>query len=171
MDKLRFQDWARAKQIHNDFVNKVLQCKSHVICTNRVKQDYAIETNDKGKATPVKLGLADKQSEGLNYEFTIVLDVNKNHLCHADKDRTRLFDNKEDFIITEGTGKAIRDWCKGSSSFKEEEIAIQECLTLVNNAKDTKELLEIWNEMPANLKTNNQIKLQFSQKKQELTGA
>jgi hypothetical protein len=34
------------------------------------------------------------------------------HLCEVDKDRTRMFADKPDFVITSETGKMIRDWCE-----------------------------------------------------------
>lgn len=165
----RFQDWAAAKKIHAQFVNELLQCKAHIICTNRVKQDYAVETNDKGKAVVTKLGMANKQQEGLDYEFTIVFDINPQHLAHADKDRTMLFTDREDFKITEETGELVRNWCKGTSVSKEVEIDIQDSLSLVNNATDIKELVSIWNDMSQILKSNEKIKTEFTKKKNELT--
>ena len=37
--------------------------------------------------------------------------MNENHLAKASKDRTGLFMNKPEFIITSETGKIILDWC------------------------------------------------------------
>ena len=130
--------------------------------------DYALETNEKGKANVRKVGLKDNQSEGLNYEFTIVFDINSNHLAHADKDRTMLFTENEDFKITELTGESIRNWCQGSDSSKFLEIDIQDSLTAVNNVTTIEGLLSIWNEMSIELKSNEKIKEQFTKKKTEL---
>lgn len=166
---MKFQDWANAKKIHNKFINEILQCKAHVICTNRVKQDYAVETNEKGKAVVTKLGLANKASEGMEYEFTIVFDINNQHLAHVNKDRTGLFSDKADFRISEETGKIIRDWCDGGSVEKNLEIDIQDYLTMVNNSETIEDLLAVWKDMPENLKQNEKIKETFSEKKKLIT--
>ena len=49
--------WRVATPLQNAFVHKIRQSKIHLIATMRVKQDYVIEQNDKGKAVPKKVGL------------------------------------------------------------------------------------------------------------------
>ena len=49
--------------------------------------------------------------EGLDYEFTVVLELDLKHQALVSKDRTGLFMDKPPFIITSGTGKIIREWC------------------------------------------------------------
>ena len=61
--------------------------------------------NENGRMKPVKIGLAPVQREGIDYEFTVVLDIDKDsHFYSASKDRTKLFDGKPDKISFE-TGK------------------------------------------------------------------
>ena len=48
--------------------------------------------------------------DGIDYEFTIVFDINIKHQAIASKDRTNLFMNKPDFTITPTTGQIILDW-------------------------------------------------------------
>ena len=49
--------------------------------------------------------------DGIDYEFTIVLDIDLKHHATASKDRTGLFIDKPEFTITPATGEAILNWC------------------------------------------------------------
>jgi len=49
---------------------------------------------------PEKVGLKGVTREGLDYEFTIVLELDLKHQATATKDRTQLFMDKPSFIIT-----------------------------------------------------------------------
>lgn len=104
-----YTNWASITKEHEQFKSKILNSKSHLICTMRSKQDYVLEMNDKGKSIPKKVGLAPIQRDGMEYEFTLVLDVAMDHQAVSSKDRTGLFDGKV-FIPTEDTGKTLMKW-------------------------------------------------------------
>ncbi len=96
--------WRDVTPLHNALVQAVLASPCHIIATIRCKTDYA---NDNGK--PVKVGLAPVQREGLDYEFTSVLDISQNHLATVSKDRTGLFPDTP-FSITPKVGELLLDW-------------------------------------------------------------
>ena len=104
-----FAAWRTITPEHNALVDAMLQSPCHVIATMRAKQDYVLETNDKGKQTPKKVGLAPVQREGMEYEFTVMLDVDMHHVASASKDRTSLFDGRF-FKITQETGAELLAW-------------------------------------------------------------
>jgi len=105
-----FTNWGKITPRQTAFVQKILNCNSHVISTMRTKQDYVLNEKN-GKFVPEKVGLKTIMRDGIDYEFTIVLDMDLKHFAKASKDRTNLFMDKPDFIITPDTGKAILDWC------------------------------------------------------------
>lgn len=109
-----FTNWAKVTPRQKAFVDKILQSKAHIIATMRTKQDYVLNQKD-GKFIPEKVGLKSIQRDGMDYEFTIVFDVDIKHFAVASKDRTGLFSEKSDFIISEETGKEVLDWCNSSS--------------------------------------------------------
>jgi len=76
----------------------------------RTKQDYVLNEKN-GKLVPEKVGLKSVQRDNVDYEFTIVLDMDMKHFAKASKDRTNLFMDKPEFVITSDTGKVILDWC------------------------------------------------------------
>ena len=107
-----YTNWAKMTPIHQRFIDAVTQSKIHIISTIRSKQDYVIEQNEKGKAVPKKIGLAPVQREGVEYEYTTVLDLDISHLAVASKDRTGMFSTTMPFMITLDTGVKIKDWLK-----------------------------------------------------------
>jgi hypothetical protein len=104
-----FAAWRTITPEHNALVDAMLRSPCHIIATMRAKQEYVLETNDKGKQTPKKVGLAPVQREGMEYEFTVMLDIDMHHVASASKDRTGLFDGQL-FKISEDTGKTLLNW-------------------------------------------------------------
>ena len=104
-----FAAWRTITPEHNALVDAMLRSPCHIIATMRAKQDYVLEVNDKGKQTPKKVGLAPVQREGMEYEFTVMLDVDMQHVASASKDRTSLFDGRY-FKISQDTGKELLAW-------------------------------------------------------------
>lgn len=104
-----FAAWRTITPEHNNLVDSMLKSQCHIIATMRAKQEYVLETNDKGKQQPKKVGMAPVQREGMEYEFTVMLDVDMNHVASASKDRTSLFDGRF-FKISPDTGKELLAW-------------------------------------------------------------
>ena len=105
-----FTNWNEMKQLHNKFVEVLLQSKIHVVCTLRSKMEYALEQDDKGKSTVRKVGLAPISSDGMEYEFGVMFDVDRNsHLAIASKDRTGLFEGRS-MNLDESIGQELRAW-------------------------------------------------------------
>lgn len=117
-----FANWARVTPRQKNFVDKILQANAHVIATMRTKQDYVLQLKD-GKYIPEKVGLKAVQRDGLDYEFTLVFDIDAKHFAVTSKDRTNLFSGKPEFIINSFTGRKILDWC--NSGLGEEDVRKQ----------------------------------------------
>jgi hypothetical protein len=124
-----FTNWGKITPMQNNFINKILQSDAHFIATIRTKQDYVLN-NKNGKMVPEKVGLKAIQRDGVDYEFTLVFDININHQASCSKDRTGLFADKPDFIISEGTGKRIKDWCNNGTDLENVKNQIKSCSTL-----------------------------------------
>lgn len=110
-----YTNWANAGNRFESVLQAVLNSKTHIICCMRSKMDYAIDTDDKGKKSIRKVGLAPIMRDGIEFEFSLVLDLDMNHKAIASKDRTRLFDGKIE-EITELTGEILNDWRLGKKS-------------------------------------------------------
>ncbi len=105
-----FSNWNEMKQLHNKFVETLLQSRIHVVCTLRSKMEYALEQDEKGRSTVRKVGLAPISSDGMEYEFGVMFDVERNsHLAIASKDRTGLFEGRS-LNLDERVGKELAEW-------------------------------------------------------------
>ena len=71
----------------NRLMDAILKCPCHVIATLRVKTDYEVERDDRGKVTPKKVGLAPVQRDGVEYEFDIVGSLNLENTLSVEKSR------------------------------------------------------------------------------------
>lgn len=124
-----FTNWSKVTPLHNSFVNRILQSPAHVIATIRSKVDYVLSDRN-GKMVPEKVGLKGITREGMDYEFTIVLDIDLKHHVIASKDRTGLFMDKPQFVITEATGVMIKDWCMSGFKVRDIEDEIEQTTTI-----------------------------------------
>lgn len=109
----KFTAWAKITPKHNQLVESLLKSPAHIIATTRSKQEYILteETNSMGKKVqvPKKVGMAPIQREGMEYEFTLFLDMSLDHTAFASKDRTGLFDGTY-FKPTTETGHQLLQW-------------------------------------------------------------
>ncbi len=106
--------WRTVTPEHNALVDAMLKSPAHIIATMRAKTEYVIEKNDKGKDQPRKVGMAPIQRDGMEYEFTVMLDIATDHTASASKDRTRLFDGLY-FKPSQQTGLALREWLEAGA--------------------------------------------------------
>lgn len=103
--------WRYVTPLHNQLVEAILQSKCHIIATARSKMKYEAEESN-GKIKKVrKIGLDPILREGMEYEFTVVLDISSEHVATSSKDRTGLFDGQF-FVPSQETGQKILSWLK-----------------------------------------------------------
>ncbi|QOG02291.1 AAA family ATPase [Flavobacterium sp. MDT1-60] len=142
-----FTNWAKITPLQKSFTDKILQCDAHVIATMRTKQDYVLNQKD-GKYIPEKVGLKAVQKDGLDYEFTVVFDINIKHFAVSSKDRTGLFMGKPEFVINTYTGKKILEWCNSGTNLQDAREKIKSCNSieslkgLYSHYSNWRELLE-----------------------------
>lgn len=162
-----FTNWAKIKPLEKQFIEKILQSNAHIIATMRTKQDYVLNQKD-GKFTPEKVGLKAVQRDGLDYEFTLVFDIDIKHFAVSSKDRTQLFMGKPEFIISDSTGKQILEWCSQGNYIATEELepskiklTEQEVYEHIQMCNSVAELLDLYKQYPqyqSNLKPDFEAK-------------
>ncbi|MBK1642880.1 AAA family ATPase [Chromatium okenii] len=139
-----FTAWREVTPKHNALVDAIIGADLHVIVTMRTKTAYDM-VDDNGKKKPVKIGLAPVQREGVEYEFTTVIDLAvEQHVATAAKDRTRLFDGQH-FVPTVATGAALREWLlTGTDPTEESHKTLAAFKTAVNEMESTNHLNNWW---------------------------
>lgn len=131
----RYQDWVKVTPRHQAFINKILQSPIHVITTVRRKQDYEMTKDSMGKLQVQKAGTKEITRDGFEYELTLNFEfINDNHMVKASKDRTGIYMNEPDFVITTETGKKLIQWA--NSGIDEKQIVIN----LIKSAKSREDL-------------------------------
>lgn len=152
-----FKNWNQITPRHKSFIQKILTADVHVIVTMRTKQDYVLNFQN-GKHIPEKVGLKAIQRDGVDYEFTILFELDANNKAKASKDRTRLFAASLPFLITKDTGSRIRLWCNQGISADQVIISIQNCQSI-------EALKSLYNDYP---EWQTQLESQFVDRKKKI---
>jgi len=140
-----YANWRHITPEHNSLVEAMLQSPCHIIATMRAKTDYVLEENDKGKQTPKKVGLAPVQREGMDYEFTVMFDLDIRHNASSTKDRTGLFDGRI-FTPSKQTGVDLLNWLEaGLDEYAELLVKIAGSGNTELLAQAKTEARKIWN--------------------------
>ena len=114
-----FGGWKIASPMHTEFIDALLQCRSHLICTMRSRTQWEIITNDKGKKQPVEVGTEAIQRDGTTYEFDLLLTIDTPGTAHLRVHGSRLYcaDGSNLFapgyeanMVGEEFGQQLRDW-------------------------------------------------------------
>ena len=156
-----YTNWAKFTPRHQKFVNAILQADAHIICTLRAKQDYVLTPNKDGKLIPEKVGMKAIQRDGVDYELTLVLEIDHRNNAKASKDRTGLFMGQPEFVITSETGKMILDWCKQG------EIVVRDYNSLIKECTSFEELRNFYESVSTEIQLH--FKNEFNIRKSQLT--
>lgn len=156
----RYQDWAKATPLYQKWLNRIIQSNCHITTTNRKKQAYNLITE--GNRTKVeKAGLDDEIREGYEYELTLAFEIiNDKHMARASKDRTGLFVNLPEFVISPETGRMILNWCQSGEEINSDGISDR-----IGRCSSIQELLDLYRMFPQFQQT---LKPEYERKKREL---
>lgn len=105
-----FAAWRDGTPKQRRLITAILDYPGHIIATMRVKTEWIIEQNERGKATPRRKGLSPEQGKGIEYEFDMLMEIGEEHIANIIKDRTGKY---QDAIIDkpgEDFGKDLMAW-------------------------------------------------------------
>lgn len=107
--------WSETTPRHRNFIDAILRSSLHIVATMRSKTETV---QGEGKKI-MKLGMKSEQRDGIEYEFTTVLDVQHDtHLATSSKDRTHVFKGQDAQQITVETGKKLLEWLSSGKADK-----------------------------------------------------
>lgn len=89
-----FAGWKVATPALRHLVDSMLAVDCHVIVTMRTKTEWIIEEDSRGKKAPRKIGLAPVMRDGIEYEFTLIGDMDLEHRVTVSKSRCSLLADK-----------------------------------------------------------------------------
>jgi hypothetical protein len=82
-----FAGWREARPMERAMFDALLAYPGHVIVTMRTKTEYVVETDERGRKVPRKVGLKPEQRDGIEYEFDIVGDLDHENTLVLSKSR------------------------------------------------------------------------------------
>ena len=136
--------WSEINPRHRLFLDAILRSPMHIIATMRSKTETA-QVEENGRKKVAKLGMKSEQRDGVEYEFTTVLDIaNETHHAIASKDRTKLFSNSDPLVLSEDTGKQLLNWLESGVDPREE--MLKQFVVDAGNAKSMDELKLLFEE-------------------------
>jgi hypothetical protein len=103
-----YRAWSKGTPLQQRMVDAILRHPGHVVTTMRSKTEYALVDGANGKKSVQKLGMAPVQRDGIEYEFTLMMDVDMRHIAHVTKSRFSGLADED--IPPERTGDAARDF-------------------------------------------------------------
>ncbi|MFM9373304.1 ATP-binding protein [Streptomyces sp. Da 82-17] len=121
-----FGGWKEARPMERRMVDALVAFPGHVVVTMRTKTDYVLETNDRGRQVPRKVGLKPEQREGLEYEFDIVGSLDFENTLIVTKSRARVLTGA--VVKQPGIefGQQIREWLEDGTAVEPVEDLISE---------------------------------------------
>lgn len=101
--------WRQVTPKHNELVDTMLQSKRHVIATMRSKMEYT-QVEENGEKQVKKLGMSPIQRDGMEYEFTVFMDLD--HSLTAKVKVEGLLAMFEQIILSDAPVERFKDFAK-----------------------------------------------------------
>lgn len=103
--------WKDVSPLLLDMLDAILSYPGHVICTMRVKTEWVIQENDRGKKEPTKVGTKLDQRDGMDYEFDMVGALDQQHVMTIDKSRYPTIEVGSAYAVPDfAFGQTIAQW-------------------------------------------------------------
>lgn len=128
--------WREATPEHNNLVDALVRCSTHLIVTMRAKTEYVIEESN-GRKMPKKVGMAPVQRDGLEYEFDLVGDMDTEHTLVVTKSRCRALADQVIRKPDEKPAEILRKWLTDGA------IAPQKPKATAQQIRDISGLLDV----------------------------
>lgn len=109
--------WRDVTPEHNALVDAMISCKAHLIVTMRAKTVHELVEDSRGKKVPKKIGLAPIQREGLDYEFTLVAEMDLEHNFVVSKSRCTTLDGAVINRPDERVAETLLEWLNTGAAF------------------------------------------------------
>lgn len=131
-----FSGWKEARPDERRMIDALAAYPGHVIVTLRVKTEYVIEKDDRGKSVPRKVGLKPEQREGIEYEFDLVGDLDLDNTLSVSKSRIPALSRAVVPLPGAELADTIREWLSdgetalGALDYREQALKATDKATL-----------------------------------------
>lgn len=111
-----FGAWRQGTEAQNRLVDALLSFPGHLVCTMRTKVEYVTEKGPSGKSVIRKIGLAPVQRDGVEYEFTVVGDIDtEDHRLVVTKSRCSALADRSFVRPGRDVGDVLKAWLAGGA--------------------------------------------------------
>lgn len=146
----KMANWIGAKREHKAFMNTLLQCDMHIICCIRARE----KTDFKNPTEPVSLGIQPVCEKNFMFELTASLlmenEGKRQTFLKIPSFLRSAFGDGTGYLGVE-TGKKILEWVNNGEK-ENPEVTRWKSEMLMACEQGTKELVKIWESIPAELK-------------------
>lgn len=118
--------WKEMKPEERKMVDAMLAFPGHLIATMRTKTEWVVEQNERGKSAPRRVGTKAEQREGIEYEFTVVADMDLEHNLVVTKSRCPVLADQVIHRPDETFGLTLLTWLNDGDSPTETAQAIRD---------------------------------------------
>jgi hypothetical protein len=108
--------WKEFRPIEARMIDALLGYPGHVIATMRAKTSYVIEQDERGRHVPRKVGLKPDQRDGMDYEFSLIGDMDRTHTMTVTKSTCPIL---VDAVIPNpgaDVAVALKEWMSGGAT-------------------------------------------------------
>ena len=109
-----FAAWKDGTPIQQKMIEAIVSAPLHIIATMRSKQDYILETDERGKQRPRKVGMAPIQRDGFEYEFDVFMDMDNDNTGMIAKTRCPALTNGVFRKPGADVANILREWLHGA---------------------------------------------------------
>lgn len=102
--------WAVGTPLQQQVVDAMLTADLHVIVCMRSKQEWALQTNSKGKQEPTRVGMGVQQRGDIEYEFTVFGELDLAHRLSITKTRCKKLTDRVESFPGEDLARELLDW-------------------------------------------------------------
>lgn len=141
-----FAGWKVATPELRHLVDTMLGLDAHLIVTMRSKMEYVLEEDSRGKKVPRKVGMAPVMRAGVEYEFTLVGDMDLEHRLTISKSRC---DRLADLVIQPGraneAAETFLNWLnEGEASASRNDVDAIRARISALDEKGKEALRDVW---------------------------
>lgn len=108
--------WSEGNPMQRRLTETILRYPCHLIATMRSATEWTIEDNN-GKKNPVRVGTSPEQGKGIEFEFTMLLEVTPEHFGRFIKDRTGKFQDRIIEKPDEILGQQLVEWLNTGAEY------------------------------------------------------
>ncbi len=112
------EGWRKATPLQRQFIQAMLGSPAHIIATMRSDPEWIVQEDERGKKSPVMVGLSPQQRKDISFEFDLCIDLKIDHTGIVSKSRCEeLNENNGVYKFPgENVARILAEWVRSSDA-------------------------------------------------------